>query len=644
MSSSSRCLEMWKSSPTEADSVRRRSVLQRSVAAMSIVATLAGCATGAALREARRAEERQDYDVAVVEYNRALQRDPDNVDARTGLQRAKLRASQEHFTRARRFAANGRLDEAAVEYKLAVELNPDNPVIVQELEQIQNQLRAKVAINRDGKTDLEALVERMKAQRLPGTEIAAEPLPDELIFRSSPNDVIIRALAQLAKVNVVFDPAFRPSPISIEIRNQTFAEALQSITASTQNFYRVTAPRTITIIPDTAAKRREYEEDIVRTFYLSNADPKETMDLLRVVIDARRIGAIQGTNAITITDTAERVEAAGRLISIIDKARPEVMTDVELLEVNRTRFTEYGLQFASPGSAGINGIADANRTGLTLDDLKNLSGSQILMTQVPGVYYRLLKQDRTTRVLANPQLRSQVGYSAQAQFGDRVPVPVTTFSPIATGGVNQQPITSYNYENIGVNIDITPRTHMNNEVTLALTIQVTSISGTGFGGLPTFGNRSIKTTIRLKDGETNMLAGLIRDDERKVRDGIPGLSDIPGIGHLLGHSSTDRTQTDVIVMLTPRIVRVLELSEEDLRAFQMGRDSGSTITAPGRLGGPPGGMPLPGLPDEPSIDRPVIDPNVGAPLPGAPQPAKPVLPPAPPPQTPPSPGQAPPPR
>ena len=456
-----------------------------------------------------------------------------------------------------------------------------------------------------------------------------------LVLNAS-NQVIIRALAQMAKVNVVFDPAFRPSPISIEIRNQTFAEALQSITGSTQTFYRVTAPRTITIIPDTPAKRREYEEDIVRTFYLSNADLKETMDLLRIVIDARRIGAIQGTNAITITDTAERIEAAGRLISMIDKARPEVMTDVELLEVNRARFTEYGLQFASPNSAGPNGIADVNRTGLTFNDLKNLTGSQILMTQVPGVYYRLLKQDRTTRVLANPQLRSQVGYSAQAEFGDRVPVPVTTFSPIATGGVNQQPITSYNYENIGVNIDITPRTHMNNEVTLALAIRVTSISGTGFGGLPTFGNRLIKTTIRLKDGETNMLAGLIRDDERKVRDGIPGLSDIPGIGHLLGQSSTDRNQTDVIVMLTPRIVRVLELTEEDLRGFQMGRDTGTTGAIPGgRLGGPGVGIPLP-LPDQP----PAPDPDAAVPSPGAP--VQPVLPPAPAPQTPPGRGQTPP--
>ena len=609
--------------------------LKSPVAVLAIVALLSGCATGAAIREARRAEERQDYDLAVVEYTRALQRAPNNVDARAGLQRAKLRASQDHFTRARRLSATGRLEEAASEYKLAGELNPDNPVIVAELEQTQNQLRARIAINRDGKTELEALVERMKRQRLPGLEVPADPLPDELIFRDASNQVIIRALAQMAKVNVVFDPAFRASPISIEIRNQTFAEALQSITGSTQTFYRVTAPRTITIIPDTPAKRREYEEDIVRTFYLSNADLKETMDLLRIVIDARRIGAIQGTNAITITDTAERIEAAGRLISMIDKARPEVMTDVELLEVNRARLTEYGLQFASPGSAGVNGSADVNKTGLTFNDLKSLTGSQILMTQVPGVYYRLLKQDRTTRVLANPQLRSQVGYSAQAEFGDRVPVPVTTFSPIATGGVNQQPITSYNYENIGVNIDITPRTHMNNEVTLALAIRVTSISGSGFGGLPTFGNRLIKTTIRLKDGETNMLAGLIRDDERKVRDGIPGLSDIPGIGHLLGQSSTDRNQTDVIVMLTPRIVRVLELTEEDLRGFQMGREGATGGITGGRLGGPGVGIPLPAPEQPPAPNR---EPD-STPAPGAP--VQPLLPPAPAPQTPPSRGQAP---
>ena len=619
---------------------------KRWVAALSLIATLAGCITSAALRDARRAEERQDYDVAVVEYTRALQRDPDNLNARTGLERARLRASQDHHTRARRLVANGRLDEAVAEYKLAAELNPDNPVIAEELVRTQNQLRTQVVINRDGKTELEALVDRMSDQRLPGLDLVADPLPEGLTFRDASNQVIIRALAQMAKVNVVFDPAFRPVPITFEVRNQTFTDALQSITASTQTFYRVTAPQTVTIIPDTPAKRREYEEDVVRTFYLSNADLKETMDLLRVVIDARRIGGMQGTNAITITDTPARIEAAGRLITMIDKARPEVLIDVELLEVSRSRLMEYGLQFASPANppTGINGVADVNRTGLTLNDLKNLGSSQILMGSVPALYYRLLKDDATGRVLANPQLRAQVGMSAQAQFGERVPVPVTTFSPIATGGVNQQPITSFNYENIGVNIDITPRTHMNNEVTLALAISVTSISGTGFGGLPTFGNRLVKTTIRLRDGETNMLAGLIRDDERRTHRGIPGLSDIPGVGRLFGHSRDEREQTDVILMLTPRIVRILDLTEADLRAFRMGRDAGSAGTAPGgRLGGPAGGIDLT-LPDEPQIlDRPDPQPDAEQPQPGGvTQPARPVLPPAPAPQTPPNPGQIPP--
>lgn len=593
------------------------------LAAFTVMTLLAGCATTGVLREARRAEERLDYDRAVIEYTRALQLDPNSVTARTGLQRAKVRASQDHFTRARRFAALGRLDEAVAEYQLAAELSPLSSEITEELRATQNLLRAKVAVTRNGRTELEALVERMRDQPPPGLEVPAEPLPESLTFKG-PNDTIIRALAQFAKVNVIFDPAFKPSaPIVFEARNETFDQALRSITASTQNFFRVTAPRTITIIPDTPAKRREYEEEVVRTFYLSNADLKETMDLLRIVIDARRIGSTAGTNAITIHDTPERIIAAGRLISMIDKARPEVLIDVELLEVNRTRFREYGLQLASPGSVGINGAADVNRTGLTFDDLRNLTGSQILMTSVPGLYYRLLKEDQSTRVLANPQLRTLVGVSAQARFGERVPVPVTTFSPIATGGVAQQPITSFIYENIGVNIDITPRTHLDNNVTLALTISVTSISGEGFGGLPTFGNREIKTQIRLKDGETNMLAGLIRDDERRVRDGIPGLSDLPGVGHLFGHSTNERTQTDVVLMLTPHIVRVLDLTEEDLRAFLMGR--GATTPSLGGVSAPAGGIELP-LPGQPAPAPPSPDDTQAQP--------KPIMPPAPQPQPP----------
>src|SRR5262249_11200713 len=181
-----------------------------------------------------------------------------------------------------------------------------------------------------------------------------------------------------------------------------------------------------------------------------------------------------------------------------------------------------------------------------------------------------------TRTLANPHIRAEEGISASARFGDRVPVPVTTFAPIAAGGVNTQPITSYAYENIGVNIDITPRIHLDDQVTLGLRVTISNISGTGFGGLPTFGNREITTTIRLKDGETNMLAGLIRDDERTVLEGVPGLSDMPMVGRLFANNHKEVQQTDIILTLTPHIVRVLDVTEADLKPFRMGRDAGSS--------------------------------------------------------------------
>jgi general secretion pathway protein D len=294
-----------------------------------------------------------------------------------------------------------------------------------------------------------------------------------------------------------------------------------------------------------------------------------------MVLDARRISPTTATNAITIKDTPERIAAAARVVSAIDKARPEVIIDVELIEVARSKLQDYGLQIASSGSTGISGVASVATTNssVSLQALRNLSQSDLLFAGLPSLYYRLLKSDINTRTLANPQLRTTDGTPAQARFGEQVPVPVTTFAPIATGGIAQQPITSFNYQNIGVNIDITPRTHHDDDVSLTLKVAVTNISGKGFGDLPTFGNREITTIIRLHDGETNMLAGLIRDEERHSLDGLPGLSDLPVVGRIFGHTTKSTTQTDIILTLTPHIIRVLDLTEADLRPFRVGRDS-----------------------------------------------------------------------
>jgi general secretion pathway protein D len=545
-------------------------------ALLALCLVTAGCAASGAFHRGDSAERRQDYDLAVVEYSKALREHPDDANTRAALERSKLRASQDHFNRGRRLAATGKFEQALVEYEVASELNPSSGDVDTELRATRNKLRAKVAVAREGKTELQTLIDRTRDLPSPGMDLpSGVKMPASLTFRDASSRDVYAAISRLANISLIFDSSFRDAPVTVDLRNTTLEDALGTIAGATRTFFRVTAPKTIVVIPDTPAKRREYEEEIVRTFYLSNADLKETMDLLRMVLDARRISPTTATNALTIKDTPERIAAAARVITAIDKARPEVIIDVELIEVDRTKLAEYGLQLASPGSPGINGsiAIDAPAAGITLSALRNLTSSDILLANLPSLYYRLLKSDTNTRTLANPQLRTTDGSAAQAHFGDQVPVPVTTFAPIATGGTAQQPITSFNYQNIGVNIDITPRTHHDDDVSLTLKVSVTNISGTGFGGLPTFGNREINTVIRLRDGETNMLAGLIRDEERHSLDGVPGLSDLPLVGRLFAHNTKSSTQTDIILTLTPHIVRVLDLTEADLRPFRVGRDS-----------------------------------------------------------------------
>ncbi len=606
------------------------------LAGAALAALLAGaCASTSALSNARVAERQQDYDLAVAEYTKAARAKPNDRTVRLALDRAKLRASQDHFARARRNAATNHTEEALIEYQLAAELNPANGDIQRELRTLRTQMRTQVALDRGGKTTLEALIKASLAAPLPGADLPADiTLPDALMFREAGARDVYTAIGKFANLSVVFDPAFRDTSVSIDLRKAPLAEALNSVSTVTRNFWRVTAPRTIAVVPDTAAKRREYEEEIVRTFFLSNADLKETVDVLRIVVDARRLAPIAATNAITIKDTPERVAAAGRIIQAIDKARPEVVIDVELLEVDRTRLRDFGMQIASPTTApiGLDGQVAVGGDTLTLRDLRNLTTSDVLLTNLPGLFYRLLKTDTNTRTLANPQLRTSEGISAQARFGERVPVPVTTFAPIAAGGVQSQPITSFNYENIGVNIDITPRTHHDDDVSLAVKIEVSSISGSGFGGLPTFGNRSITTVIRLRDGETNMLAGLIRDEERKVLSGIPGLSDIPILGRLFAFNRIETQETDIILTLTPHIVRVLDLTEADVRAFRVGRDTGTSVMEAPILPAsrpPAGDAPVPAAPPVAAPAGPSLRP-----LPPAPGPASPLKPPPPPPPPP----------
>ena len=616
----------WEAEPQ--GDVFRASRRSPSAAAGLIAAGLclllaAGCATTARDR-ARTAELAENFDEAVVEYTRALQDRPDDRTLQRDLDRARLRAAQYHQAEGLRLAGLGNYEDALVEYQIAAELNPASRDVQDALRETGERVRTREAARRAGQTGIEALIERTRFLPPEGLELPDDVLPDSLVFRDASTRDVFTALGLFSDVNVVFDPAFVDQRLSVDLRRARLTDAFTSVARSTQNFYRVTAPRTVTVIPDTTAKRTEYEDEIVQTFYLSNADMEETITLLRLVLDLRRLSPVTATRSLSIRDTPERMAAAARLIDAIDKAPPEVVIDVEVLEVDRQRLRAYGLQFASADDAvGLDGaLAVDTGGGLSIDDLGSLTAADVFVSNIPGLFYRLLKRDQHTHTLANPHLRTSAGQTAQAQFGDEVPVPVTQFAPFAAGGLQQQPVTSFTYRNVGVNIEITPHIHHNDEVSLELLIEVISVSGVGYGDIPTFGERSIATTIRLRNGETNILAGMIRDDEREVREGIPGLSDLPIIGRLFARNRLETQETDIIVTLTPRIVRGLDLEEADLRAFRVeddigrldqtlrGQDAREPVPVPGALRPPgrfsPAPVPQPGqvLPIRP----PPLDP------------------------------------
>jgi general secretion pathway protein D len=548
--------------------------MSRPALALGLCLLAAGCASSQAFKAGQKAERRRDYDVAMLEYSRALKLNPDNQEYRQRLDSARMRAAQEHAFAARRLAGRGLFKEAIDEFRLALDLNPKDAGVAEELRAAE-----KRVLEAGTTPSVDEIKEQARERSLPGLELgpeAREPLG--LSFRNASLQECYQALGRTVSVNFVFDPQFVDERITVDLRDLPFEQALAALGNLGKTFHRVTESHVITVVPDTPTKRREYEQQVVKTFFLSNADLKDTIDLLRVVLGARRVAPVPGANALTINDTPEKVSAAERILQVVDKRRAEVVVEVEILEVNRSKLDEYGIQITSPNvNQGLSGVAGAIFPKDTTLDQNPYAKENIVVTALPGVIYRLLKTDTSTRLLANPQLRTSEGQTAQARFGDQVPVPVTTFSPIAAGGVNQQAITSFEYKNVGVNIDITPRVHHDGEVTLALKIDISAVGPAGFQGLPTFNSRTVTSTIRLKDGETNILAGLISDNERRSLDGIPGLSSLPVLGRIFSHNKNEGQETDIVMTLTPHVLQRPAFTADELRSFQLGSAEASPL-------------------------------------------------------------------
>ncbi len=568
----------------------RRRLTRRLVALFggAVIFALSGCASGS-LDRAKEADELHDYDVAVAQYTKAVREHPDSQAARLGLETARLRASDAHYARGERLSSQGRIDDAIVELQIATDLNPTNADAAKALRDARTAQREKLTKEAEGSpTALERLLAQQTSLTTPGYALPDVPFGEELQtgLNATAREVYL-TIARTAKLSVTIDPTFqdRPAPVSLLANTMTVRQVLSAVASATNTFYQVTGPNTIIVVPNTPTKQLEYQQQVVQTFYVQNADAKELVDYLKTVADARFEGLIAGVHAISVRDTPERVAMIGRLIAAVDKARPEVVVDVEILEVDRTKLEEYGLQVASNTSAGqspgLDGSVNVSPDPSSVAALQALGAANVIVTGIPALYYRLLKTDTNTRTLANPHVRMTDGVQGIAEFGTSVPVPTTTFAPVQQGGLTEQAVTSFTYKNVGVSLTMTPRTHPNDDVTLVLDVVLNDLlATTGFQGLPQFTNRHVSTTIRLKDGETNILAGLIRNDETLERDGIPGLSSIPGLRDVFGKTHKERDETDVVVMLTPHIIHGLALTAEDLRPLMVPSGTGTGASLP----------------------------------------------------------------
>jgi general secretion pathway protein D len=409
--------------------------------------------------------------------------------------------------------------------------------------------------------------------------------------------VIYETVGKLAGINVLFDPDYTSRRIRIELNGVTLNEALEILALQSKTFWRPVTPNTIFVASDTPAKRKEVEQSVIKTFYLSNVStPQELQDMvnaMRQILEIARIQQLPTQNAIVVRGTPDQIALAQKLIGDLDKSKSEVVVDIAIMQVSRNKAHTYGIN--PPTSAtvalqpnintttntqnnttnGTNSNVNGTSTSgsINLNALANLNATDFQVT-IPPATATLLFSDSNTKLLQNPQIRAVDGQKASLKIGERVPVATGSFQP-GIGGVGINPLvnTQFQYLDVGVNIDITPRVHAGREVTLKVSMDISSVTGnSNIGGIsqPIIGQRKIEHEIRLKEGEVNILGGMLEDQSVRSISGIPGLGNIPLLKYLFSQANTTHSENEIVFVLIPHIVRGQELSDLNERAIDVG--------------------------------------------------------------------------
>jgi len=623
---------------------------------------VAGCPkSNQDFEDGRKAEAIQDYDTALVHYERAYRSNPSNAEYKLRATKMRMEDGQFHVEAGEKALAKGDLQLALGEFEKAQAIDPSNTAADQEIQKAMQMISAKSAadaaqrVNPNPSTDADLL------QAPP----ELKPLSTEPINLKMTNDarVVFETIGKLAGLSVIFDPDFTSRRISVELPNITLEQALDAVSLESKAFWKPLTQNVIFVAPDNPQKRRDLEDEEVRTFYLSNTltpqDLTEVVTGLRQLLDLRRVQQVNAQNAIVVRDTPDKLVLASKIIRDIDKAKPEVLIHVQVLSANRDRLRNLGilpgqsitLTFnprcalqpgsttsstgcttgsSSSGSSSNNGTGSSTPTNtpqITLNNLKNLSTADYSLT-LPGAQAQAILTDNKTQIIQDPEVRVSDGQKASLKIGQRVPVATGSFQAgvgVGVGGgagvVNPLVNTQFQYIDVGVNIDVTPRVHPDGEVSMKLSIDVSQLAGSSnIGGIqqPIISQRKIEHDIRLKDGEVNVLGGLIERDTNLNQNGIPGFSEIPLAKYLFSDNSKEVIDQEILIVLTPHIIRLPSITTDDLRTMAAGTDTNVRVYRDSDEAAAPGVAPNPGQTGVQPGPAPQMSAPAQPPAPGSP--------------------------
>ena len=573
---------------------------------------VAGCASRQAYTRGNRAEITRDFDTAMIEYKAALDRDPRNYEIRLKYEQARFNSAFQHFEAGRRAFDKQDYQTAKMEFTRVLEIDPTHTLAEQQLAKVNEVLTSRSRKEPEPEIQFEQLKEETRTNPTPQSQLEPKTRGPIDVHMTQDSKIAFETLAELAGFNVIFDPDFRGARIQIDLNRVDIFEALDILALQTRSFWKPVNRTTILVSPDNQTKRRDYDELVLKTIYMTNSvtstELTEAITTLRTLLNMRYLMSSTAMNAIIVRDTADRVAIAEKIIEDLDKAKPEVLVEATIMEVDRSTLRQLGI-LPPQGTAvvttgGTGGTGTSTGTAFPLDRLPRSNGAFSLT--IPPTTAQFLATSTNTRLLQNPRIRATDGKLASIRIGSQVPIASGSFQPAFVGATGT-PVVNFQFVDVGVNLDITPRVLLNHEVSMTVMVQVRAVAGDrNVGGVtqPVLTNRQVQHEIRLAEGETNILGGIITDTEATSLNGLPGLKNIPILRYFFSQEQKSRDSTEIIIMLTPHILRMPNISAGNLRGLYTGSETIPRLRASPAVPaiGPPSptpGTPAPGAPPAP---------------------------------------------